>query len=193
LSSGLCFIVATSISAHDIEQKSDGIIKARLSRLKQLASGKILMPIRLKSLSLCVSQPRNSSAGAFEWGTLYNDPIVGLEARRISKRVEKLLGTSNLEPNSFGQSSVTLFGPQKYYKGIYEMQVQAFEVFQTNGTMKYFAVAPLYPNLSVSTTNKPVVSQEYRLHDSLKRSDFINPEDIDWFFGVKDFSTYRHD
>ncbi|MEI7987373.1 MAG: hypothetical protein WCI55_17255 [Armatimonadota bacterium] len=104
-----------------------------------------------------------------------------LEFMRLNKRVNQL-------SNQDGMSSSCGFPEnEKVRTCIYaNFSIEVVKVKQVNKSIRYYAVRPVQGIWGVTVK----ISEPDRVPDipALKRSDFINPQDVDWMFGVKDFT-----
>lgn len=184
----LVILVATSVSASETRRNEDNLARDRILSLERLGKGKELVPVSLSRLQFVLGEPVLSNKLTFDKDTF--NALASNELKRISRRLRwlnSLKGPRLIE----GEGSVSYDFDKPQWAALCTIyEVEAFKVKQRDGSIKYFAVRPA-SGISVKrfdAAKTEIPDAKSRFHP---RNEFINPQDIDWLFGVKDFSTYQ--
>ncbi len=186
----IVLLVATSVSAAKNRTLEDDLAKERVLSLEGLGKGRELVNISLSGFQFELGKPvmtHKASLNCEDIGALG-----GNEVKRINRRLSWLnsfRGLSQIE----GQMAVSYDLKEPMWAApCLLFEVEAIKLKQRDGSIKFFAIRPA-TCISLSTFDanlSKILDHKPGVHG---RNEFINPRDIDWFFGVKDFSTYHHD
>lgn len=161
----------------------------RLDALRRKAVGRTVETVKLYSMSFSETRPRHSEAEMYDGHEIYHNREIGVELTRISQRIGRMKDPTKENSLVPGAKMGGQFGGNhRFARTDFVLGVEAFKVVANDGSRKYFATAPSTPVQELSIRDVPSDTTLIRSKNKLKRSDFINPEDIDWFFGVKDFT-----
>ena len=183
--------VAALVATWRVRIENENLARTRMLGLKSKAEGKKPVYIEFNQFQFVYGKPQ-----LVDHITVSNKSLAGLktpEHARLQDRITRLIDIMSPTRHMNGDLILTTDLPTaKPVAPSSIFGIQAVRIPQADGSVKFLAVFPescsvpaIFKSLD-SLVRKP----NYRTYS---RSDFVNPEDIDWFFGVKDFSTYTHE
>lgn len=185
-------------SAHNQDLKLRQIAKAKMLALEKHlpADGKSGLVVLFPNMAVPVGEviriPVDERQQHIDVQFRRED-FAGEKSPWLHKLQDRVDWFEDISISGFGRAGVSTV----YQTGKLPMNVQRFiiygvevvEVKDKQGNKKYRAVRPVSVGMPNASTDldKPVPLRYYPAYSS-SRSDFVNPEDIDWMYAVKDFA-----
>ncbi len=187
----LALATTSAIAAWQMQAKQSDLARARMAGLKAKAKGKKTGLIMFNQFLFVYGKPQ-----LVDHITNSKQALAGLTTPEHARLRDRILWLRNIPPAiQTGGNEITVITDlrsQKVAAPSCIIGVEAFKVKQPDGSVKYFAIAPESAS-SLAIYDSFASKSPQKMYQTYSRSDFVNPEDIDWFFGVKDFSTYTHE
>ena len=183
--------IAVTASVATWRNRTDSAARTRMFELKSKVEGKKVVSVLLPQFFFIVGKPTLTSS--IKRTLREHNEGLSQEYWRLRRRRDFLQDIKpDLNPNPDQVViTATIDEQNKYMADCVTFGVEAIVVQQPNGKTKYFAIHPTIGG-SIETFDTKESMTPQRKQRVFSRADFVNPGDIDWFFDVKDFSTYRH-
>ena len=109
----------------------------------------------------------------------------------INRRVAKLQDGGPIGFGKDGGSVSSKESVQLNMRAFLSFGFQVIEILRPRMKPQYYAVSPSRTTEVHSVAGSPLISKPRP--PKLNRSDFINPQDVDWMLGVDDFTKVKSD
>ena len=185
------FALAQVASSTASSSQLDSAAYLKMLILNSKVGSKKLVTIRLTQFQYFAGRPVRTEAITQTLKEQYQ--LLGPDFLRIMTRHNwlrsQLESIEHLPTN--GAVTMSIPGNRKPIAQCITFGVEAVTVKLTNGTSKFLAIKPTSTGSieTFASESSKVPDTKVRIYS---RNDFINPEDIDWFFGVKNFADFTH-